>query len=153
MSDDKALNLAKTHLTDYMASHNMRRTPERFIILEKALGMPELFAAEALLAKVKEEVHVSRASVYNALQLFINAGLLRKHELKDRTFQYEKVTLGRTQMTHHLVCSQCGKVKKMKDTDLASEINSRHYPTFKVTHYTLTLYGVCSKCAKKTKRK
>ncbi|MBD5308015.1 MAG: transcriptional repressor [Bacteroides sp.] len=147
MNDNKTKQAAARMLTRYMTQHNMRKTPERYAILEKVFETTDHFFIETLHAMLAEDgYHVSRGTVYNTISLLENAGLVRKRTFGQRTAQYEKI-IGATNH-HHLVCSRCGKVKEIKDARLDSLLTERRYGTFHPTYTDLYVYGLCGKCAK-----
>jgi len=58
--------------------------------------------------------------------------------------QYEKCY---DQVTHHhMICTQCGKVTEFQNAQLQTDIESAKLSRFKQTHYSLYVYGLCSKC-------
>jgi Fur family ferric uptake transcriptional regulator len=91
---------------------------------------------------------VSRSTVYNTVELLIEAKMLRRHVFEGMQAQYERITLPHT----HLICTTCGKVKEVRDTNLAAFMNARRFNAFNADHYSLYVYGTCSTCARKLKR-
>ena len=101
--------------TDFLESGSYRKTPERFTILEKILLLPHTFTIEQLNDEMeKESYHVSRATVYNTVELLIAAGILRKLFLDGVQMKYERIT--KVSYTY-LICNSCGKIKEVKDDD------------------------------------
>lgn len=131
----------------------MRRTPERYAILEKVFSTDAHFYVDALHeAMTLEGMHVSLSTVYAAVQLFLEAGLVRRHQFGNQPAQYERVLQGLTESHHHLVCTSCGRVRAVKDPHLMAQLNNLKYPTFKTEFFTLYVYGLCSWCQKRQKR-
>ncbi|MBQ4008957.1 MAG: transcriptional repressor, partial [Muribaculaceae bacterium] len=98
----------------------------------------------------KESYHVSRATVYNTVELLIAAGILRKLFLDGVQMKYERIT--KVSYTY-LVCSSCGKIKEVKDYDLSAYMNARTYNAFHSDHFSMCVYGVCNSCARKQKKR
>ncbi len=147
------LNPARVALTAFLKARKMRRTPERYAILEKVFSSDAHFYVDALHEALEMEgYHVSLSTVYSAIQLFMEAGLVRRHQFGNQPAQYERVLQGVTESHHHLVCNVCGRVRPVKDPELMAHVNALKYPTFKTEFFTLYVYGLCSRCQKRLKR-
>ena len=149
MTDDQMLSPAKAQLDSYLKEHGMRRTPERYAILEKVFSTDAHFYVDAF---TLEGRHFSLSTVYATIQLFLEAGLVRRHQFGNQPAQYERVLPGVTESHHHLVCTSCGRVRAVKDPALMAQIGNLRYPTFKTQFFTLYVYGLCSWCQKRLKR-
>lgn len=153
MKDDKVLNPARAALSQYLKEKQMRRTPERFAILEKVFSTDAHFYVDVLHEAMElEGYHVSLSTVYATVQLLIDAGLVRRHQFPNQPAQYERVLQGVTENHHHLVCTSCGRVKAVKDPELADRISSLRYPTFRTEFFSLYVYGLCSRCQKRLRK-
>ena len=148
-NEDKNKELTvKQRLSNFLESRKMRKTSERFAILEKVWSMQVHFDVETLYNELERDAyHVSLATVYNTIDLLMECGLLRKHQFNSQPAQYE-VALG----SHfHLVCTQCGKVTEI-NIDIKDTITA-NIKKFHLTHYSLYLYGICNKCHQAIKRR
>ncbi|MBO4994992.1 MAG: transcriptional repressor [Muribaculaceae bacterium] len=151
MSDDKVKTAAITAFTQYMSTHKLRKTPERYAILEKVFDITTHFVVETLYSKLEDDgYHVSKATIYNTLLLLTDAGLVRRHTFAGQPAQFEKIS-GITNH-HHLVCSRCGKVKEITDPEIDELLNARRYGSFHPAYVDLHIYGVCSRCLRKSKK-
>lgn len=150
-TEDKSYYIARTKLAEYLDSKRLRRTPERFAILEVVFSHNDHFGIEALYDEMEERsYHVSRSTIYNTIELFIECGLVRKHQFGSNQAVYEKVISSGNH--HHLICTECGKIKEVKDVDLMTYISGRRYGSFSVSYISLYVYGVCSTCQRKKRR-
>jgi Fur family ferric uptake transcriptional regulator len=138
-----AINIFK----EFLVKHKHRKTRERFAILEKIYAFEGHFNAEILYESMQNEYRVSLATVYNTLDLLLEAGLVIKHQFDGLSAQYEKA-LG-SNIHNHSVCIVCGKVKEFTDKKIKKAIQSKEFANFQSTHYSLYIYGVCKKCSKK----
>jgi Fur family ferric uptake transcriptional regulator len=150
MKDDKLLPSVKETLERYLKAHNLRRTPERFALLEKVFSTADHFYVDVLCEAMElEGYHVSRSTVYATMQLFLDAGLVRRHQFGNQPAQYERAVPGIAKNHIHLVCSTCGRVKEVRDTALAAELLERSYAGFKAEACGLYVYGICLRCQRR----
>ena len=135
--------------SDYLDAHGMRKTTERYAILKRILDINGHFTIEELQQIIDNDgFRVSRSTVYNTVELLMDAKMLRRHVFEGMQAQYERITLPHT----HLICTNCGKVKEVRDNNFAAFMNARRFNAFNTDHYSLYVYGTCSTCARKLKR-
>ena len=129
----------------YLTGRQLRKTPERFALLDRAITMQGHFGADGLYESMESTgYHVSRATVYSTLELLVDCGLLTRHQFGSRKTSYE-VALG----SHfHLVCTACGKIREIEEEEL-SHIAGMELEGFTPTYCSTTVYGVCADCAAK----
>ena len=130
----------------------MRITPERFTILDKIYSFNNHFDVESLYCILEEEFyHVSKATIYNTINLLIECGLVRRHNFDAQHTKYEKVSIS-SPNHHHLICTECGKIKEVKDNDFFAYMNAKKYNAFTTNYFQLYVYGICNNCIRKKKR-
>ncbi len=152
MIDDKSRTMARAALTEYLRVKKLRKTPERYAILDKVCVMTRHFDIEALYVAIEDDgFHVSRATLYNTMELFIDCGIVRRHQFGSQPAQYELVAGMSNHL--HLICQQCGKIKESQDPELVKFMNSRSYSAFHTSYFCLYVYGTCAACARRNKRK
>ncbi len=153
MTDERTKAAVMAAFTQYLAQHRLRHTPARIAVLERVLAMPGHFWIEMLTSSNidAQGVSVSRATVYNTIELLTDAGLLRRHTFGNNTAQYELVSGPANH--HHLVCTRCGKVKEIKDPEIDRQLATRHFSGFTPAYTDLYIYGLCSRCSRKKKQK
>lgn len=141
-------DLALQKLTEYLARTGRRNTPERLEILEAARSLGAPFTVEELASAVEARgVRVVRATLYNTVELLVSAGIIARY-YGSRGARYEMLPANR----HHLVCLRCGKTKSVKDQSFSEVLRARHYSAFTASYFEMTVYGICSACARKAKK-
>lgn len=152
VNDDKNRETAIQTFTAFLQQRGLRKTPERFTILAAVMTLQGHFTVEQVrVAADSGDMHVSRGTVYNTIQLLVDSGLVRRHRFGSHAPVYE-VVHGVRSNHHHLVCRVCGKVREVSDVQIERQIKSRHFDTFHTDYYTLSIYGVCSRCQRRGRR-
>lgn len=142
----------KQMLTDYLQKNGHRKTPERYAILDTIYSIKGHFDIDMLYNYMENEGHfrVSRATLYNTIILLMDANLVIKHQFGSSS-QYERAY--RNQTHHHMICTECGSVTEFQDENLKGAIGATKLKKFTAYHYSLYIYGICSKCASMKKKK
>ncbi len=140
-------------LDNYLEMNNHRKTPERYTILRAIYSMNGHFTLEELKARLSQEMDfpVSRATLYNTLNLFLSLRLVVRHRFQGST-KYEACYDNQSHC--HQICTICGKVTEVKSPEIIEAVENMHLKRFRKDGFTLYVYGVCSTCqTKMTKRK
>ena len=131
----------------FIKSRNKRQTQERYKILDKIVERGSHFDIDDLYTDLESTYHVSRATVYNTVNLLYESGILNRSHLQGNQTLYE---LSGTKHIH-LICSGCGEVMEITDDTLSAHLGKMKFRRFKVLSVTDNFYGLCSQCRKKKK--
>ena len=90
---DKAVILdeVKKILNKHLEIMGLRKTPERYAIIDQIYSFEKHFSADELYSKmINKKYRVSRATIYNTLDLLVSIELVTRHVFKDNIALFEK---------------------------------------------------------------
>ncbi len=146
MDNVKLRNQVKEEFMGYLTVHKHRKTPERFAILDHIYSTKGHFDMDSLYkSMIDVNFRVSRATLYNTIDLLLDCGLVVKHQFGANVAKYER-TYG-NENHDHLICMSCGEVRETKNGDLFTPAQQKKIKKFTVHYYSMYIYGICSKCS------
>ncbi|HEX9252471.1 MAG TPA: transcriptional repressor [Ignavibacteriaceae bacterium] len=139
MRNEKAAEVFRT----FLKRGKNRITPERFEVLDAALEHNGHFGADDLFIQLKNlKSKVSRATVYNTLELLAQCDLLSKRNFGDNLTRFES---NFKRQTHdHLICVKCGKIVEFSDgriSEIPREISEKF--GFEMESYSFNIFARC----------
>ena len=151
MDNNQTREIVKNIFTEYLTTKSCRKTPERYAILDFIYSESGHFDMDSLYeAMNNRNFRVSRATLYNTMQLLLECNLVLKHQFGSNISYYERAY--NNDFHHHLICTNCNSVEEYKDPDLKELIQSKKIKRFTPSHYSLYIFGTCNKCAKELRQ-
>ncbi len=87
--------------------HGIQPTPQRLAVAEKVLAARSHLTAETVWDRVRRRCPtISRATVYNTLNLFVRKGLLRTQILREGTVVFDP----HVEAHHHFIDTDTGRI-------------------------------------------
>lgn len=137
------LDTVKNIFGNFLRERSLRPTPERLNVLQSVYAMQGPFTADALLEDLRALGHrISRATIYNTLELLLECRLVEHHQFGRFGSYYEK-SHGRRQ-ADHLLCTNCGRIQEFCDPRLYPILQDTGQALGQeIQHHQLHVYGAC----------
>ncbi|GAB6981633.1 Fur family transcriptional regulator [Prevotella dentasini] len=144
MSKENVKKKVREILNSYLEINNHRKTTERFAILDAVYDLTGHFTLDELEKLLESQnFRVSRATLYNAMKLFIELRLVVRHRFIGQT-KYEACYANGDHI--HQICTVCGTVTGIYSEEILHAIEETKCKRFRKDGFSLYIYGVCSSC-------
>jgi Fur family ferric uptake transcriptional regulator len=141
--EKKILKDVEVIFQNYLRKKGHRSTPERLKVLREIYSSPEHMDADEIFMALKQKnANVSRATVYNTLDILVECNLVSPNSFGHKHLHYER-SYGYKEH-HHIICEKCGRLLEFtspKIDDELSEICQKN--GFKLKRNVLQLFGEC----------
>lgn len=131
--------------TEFLKKKGYRSTPERAMVLSEIYASAGHFDADEIFIRIKQKgSNISRATVYNTLELLVECNLVSQNSFGHKHLHYERIY--GYEHHDHIICEDCGKVfeftnPKIEEQQQAVCTNMG----FEIERHTLQIFARCIK--------
>lgn len=121
-----------------LQDHGIQPSAQRLAVAEYVLFTEEHPSADLVWSRVQERVpYISRATVYNTLNLFVEKGLLRALHIAEESVVFDP----KTETHHHFIDEETGQISDVP-WDQVQVCNLDRLRGYEIHGYQVVMHGV-----------
>ncbi len=128
-----------------LSEKGCRLTDQRDVILKALLAFPATFSPMELEKRLAvTEPALGRATIFRAIDLFLEMGILEKIHRESGDDVYIVGSIGHH---HHLICRVCGEIRDINSCPFEEEIHAiMRREGYSEGYHRIEIEGVCGMC-------
>lgn len=142
---EKTLLTVEEIFTAFLRKKGYRSTPERAMVLNEIYASAGHFDADEIFIRMKQKgSNISRATVYNTLELLVECNLVSQNSFGHKHLHYERIY--GYEHHDHIVCEDCGKVFEFTNPKIEEQQQAVCTKMgFEIERHTLQIFARCTK--------
>jgi Fur family ferric uptake transcriptional regulator len=142
-------SIASNPIVRALDAAGYRLTAPRRALADLVAAQDGHFTASDLAAVARDRrVGVSRATLFRALDLMVELGVVERLDLPSGDHAYVSCA---GPHHHHVVCSRCGRTAEVDDSGLNEAVREIERSSgFRIDTHRLELFGLCRRCRART---
>jgi Fe2+ or Zn2+ uptake regulation protein len=144
---EQASSKTDQQLTAVLHERGQRVTPQRLVINRALRELDRHVTVEEVMAAVADKLpNVSLPTVYSALDLFEDLGLVHRVGIRHGAVLYDP----KPEPHDHMVCDRCGKVEDLQaGVELDGALFRARRGGFEARRAEVRINGLCADCARR----